>query len=100
MAFYAFFAKTNPLNVAVAGKTGTAQVYRHSAGIDSDLLPKEERDHAWFVGYAPADTPQIAFAVIIEHGGHGGRTAAPVVRNVLEVFFGQASEGARAALAR
>jgi len=73
--------------ISVAGKTGTAQVYKHSAGVDSDRLPKAERDHAWFVGYAPADDPQIAFAVIIEHGGHGGQTAAPVVRQVLEVFF-------------
>jgi penicillin-binding protein 2 len=73
--------------VPVAGKTGTAQVYKHSAGIDADLLPKEERDHAWFVGFAPADEPRIAFAVVIEHGGHGGSTAAPVVRHVLEQFF-------------
>jgi penicillin-binding protein 2 len=73
--------------IAVAGKTGTAQVYKHSAGIDSDELPKEERDHAWFVGYAPADDPRIAFAVVVEHGGHGGTSAAPVAREVLEVFF-------------
>lgn len=71
----------------VSGKTGTAQVYKHSAGIDSNKLPKHERDHAWFVGYAPADAPEIAFAVIIERGGHGGTSAAPVVRRVLEVFF-------------
>lgn len=73
--------------IQVAGKTGTAQVYKHSAGIDSDLLPKDERDHAWFVGYAPADDPQIAFAVVVEHGGHGGTTAAPIVRKVLDEFF-------------
>ncbi len=42
----------------VAGKTGTAQVYKHSAGIDADELPKAERDHAWFVGYAPVDDPR------------------------------------------
>jgi penicillin-binding protein 2 len=71
----------------VAGKTGTAQVYKHSAGVHSDKLPKEERDHSWFVGYAPADQPRIAFAVIVEHGGHGGTAAAPVVREVLKVFF-------------
>jgi len=73
--------------ISVAGKTGTAQVYKHSAGVDSDKLPKAERDHAWFVGYAPAEKPTIAFAVIVEHGGHGGASAAPIVRNVLEVFF-------------
>lgn len=72
---------------SVAGKTGTAQVYKHSAGIDSNKLPKEERDHAWFVGYAPAEQPRIAFAVIVEHGGHGGSSAAPIARKVLEVFF-------------
>ena len=77
---------------SVAGKTGTAQVYKHSAGIDSDKLPKNERDHAWFVGYAPADEPTIAFAVVVEHGGHGGTLAAPVARKVLEVFFGTAED--------
>lgn len=73
--------------IRVAGKTGTAQVFKHSAGIDADLLPKDERDHAWFVGYAPADDPRIAFAVVVEHGGHGGTTAAPIARKVLEAFF-------------
>ena len=47
--------------VNVAGKTGTAQVFKHSAGVDSDDLPKQERDHAWFVGYAPADDPDDRF---------------------------------------
>ena len=77
-------------DIAVAGKTGTAQIYRHSAGVNPDELPKSERDHAWFVGYAPADEPRIAFAVIVEHGGHGGTSAAPVARRVLEEFFSPA----------
>ena len=59
----------------------------HSAGVDSDELPKHERDHGWFVGYAPAEEPRIAFAVIVEHGGHGGSTAAPIVREALRAFF-------------
>ncbi len=71
----------------VAGKTGTAQVFKKSAGIDADELPKAERDHAWFVGYAPVDAPRVAFAVVVEHGGHGGTSAAPIVRQVLEVYF-------------
>jgi penicillin-binding protein 2 len=74
-------------SITVAGKTGTAQVLKKSAGIDADKLPKDERDHAWFVGYAPADKPEIAFAVVVEHGGHGGTTAAPVVKQVLETYF-------------
>jgi len=82
----------NMEHVEVAGKTGTAQVYRHSAGVDSNDLPKEERDHGWFVGYAPADDPIIAFAVVVEHGGHGGSSAAPIARRVLEVFFADEGE--------
>jgi penicillin-binding protein 2 len=73
--------------IRVAGKTGTAQVFKKSVGVDADKQPKEERDHAWFIGYAPAENPEIAFAIVIEHGGHGGTTAAPVARQVLEVFF-------------
>jgi len=83
-------------DIAVAGKTGTAQVFKHSAGIDADKLPKEERDHAWFVGYAPADRPTIAFAIVVEHGGHGGTSAAPIARRVLEVFFSNEAPGATA----
>jgi penicillin-binding protein 2 len=74
--------------IEVAGKTGTAQVFKHSAGIDADELPKAERDHGWFVGFAPMDRPRIAFAVVVEHGGHGGTSAAVIVQRVLEVFFG------------
>lgn len=74
-------------DIQVAGKTGTAQVYRASRGIDADELPKNRRDHAWFVGFAPADNPTIAFAVVVEHGGHGGTTAAPIARSVLEKYF-------------
>jgi len=73
--------------IRVAGKTGTAQVFKKSAGVDADKLSKDERDHAWFVGYAPAENPEIAFAIVVEHGGHGGTTAAPVARKVLEAFF-------------
>ena len=71
----------------VCGKTGTAQVYRASRDIDADRLPKDKRDHAWFIGFAPKDHPQIAWAVFIQNGGHGGTTAAPVARAVLERFF-------------
>jgi penicillin-binding protein 2 len=74
-------------DIEVSGKTGTAQVFKHSAGIDADELPKEERDHAWFVGFAPSRDPVIAFAIVVEHGGHGGTTAAPIARKVLERFF-------------
>lgn len=57
--------------VSIAGKTGTAQAPRGD-------------DHAWFVGYAPADNPKVAIAIIMEHAGHGGAVAAPVAKQVFE----------------
>jgi len=78
--------------IKVAGKTGTAQYSSRSAGVDADELPRAIRDHAWFVGFAPAESPRLAFAVFIEHGGHGGTTAAPVARRVLERFFSPPGE--------
>ncbi|MGH9749109.1 MAG: penicillin-binding protein 2 [Candidatus Polarisedimenticolia bacterium] len=71
----------------VCAKTGTAQVFRASRDIDADLLPKERRDHAWFVGFAPKENPEVAFAVFVQNGGHGGTTAAPIARAVLESYF-------------
>jgi penicillin-binding protein 2 len=71
----------------VCAKTGTAQVFRASRDIDADKLPKDKRDHAWFVGFAPKDDPQIAWAVFVQNGGHGGTVAAPIARAVLQKFF-------------
>ncbi|MEZ6055238.1 MAG: penicillin-binding transpeptidase domain-containing protein [Planctomycetaceae bacterium] len=59
-------------SLTVAGKTGTAEVGRG--------LP----DHAWFVGYAPAESPRVAFVVFLEHGGSGGKAAAPLAKQFVE----------------
>ena len=48
---------------------------------------RDLRDNGWFVFFAPRDHPQIAGVVFVEHGGHGGTTAAPIARHVLETFF-------------
>jgi penicillin-binding protein 2 len=69
----------------VAGKTGTAQVIAQK--IPGQKLTESTEDHAWFIAYAPAERPQIAVAVIVEHGGHGGAAAAPVARKVIEEFL-------------
>lgn len=66
------------LPVRVAGKTGTAQV----GGRDSKI-----KAHSLFVGYAPADAPEIAFAVIVEHGESGARTTLPVVEALINGYF-------------
>jgi cell division protein FtsI/penicillin-binding protein 2 len=44
------------------------------------------RDHAWFAGYFPADNPEIAVVVLIEHSGHGGQVAAPVAMDIIEGY--------------
>lgn len=69
--------------IRVGGKTGTAQVRSLRFNQDEEKF----RDHAWFIGFAPAEDPQIVVSVIVENGGHGGTTAAPVTRDVMEVFF-------------
>lgn len=70
--------------LTVAGKTGTAQVFRQSRRRQSEKMEWKYQDHAWFVAYAPADKPAIAVAVLIEHGGHGGSAAAPVAKKIFE----------------
>jgi penicillin-binding protein 2 len=71
----------------VAGKTGTAQVIAQDR---AEKLSPKSADHAWFVGYAPAENPKIAVAVLVEHGGHGGSAAAPIARKVIEEYLGNA----------
>lgn len=74
--------------VNIAGKTGTAQVAEmRGEAVKSKDLPYEIRDHAWFVGYAPTVKPEIAVATLVEHGGGGGATAAPITRKVVEAWF-------------
>ncbi|PYR39577.1 MAG: penicillin-binding protein 2 [Acidobacteria bacterium] len=72
----------------VSGKTGTAQVISNQgAKAAKGKTDKDLRDNGWFVFFAPRDHPQIAGAVMVEHGGHGGTTAAPIARHVLDTFF-------------
>lgn len=85
----AYGARIEKSNMAMAGKTGTSQVRRISqaeraSGVTAnDALPWKERDHALFAGYAPVGKPRYAAAVIVEHGGSGAHTAAPIVRDLL-----------------
>lgn len=74
----------------IAGKTGTAQVIsmKQNEEYDETKLSKEKHDHALFMAFAPADDPRIAVAVIAENGGHGGATAAPIARKVMDAWFG------------
>jgi penicillin-binding protein 2 len=70
------------------GKTGTAQVFSlRGADYKERRLRKELRDHALFIAFAPADKPRIALAVLVENGGFGAQTAAPIARMVLDYYL-------------
>ena len=74
---------------SIAGKTGTAQVIGMKQGekyVESRVAERY-RDHALFVAYAPAEDPKIAIAVLVENGGHGGSTAAPIARAVFDYYL-------------
>jgi penicillin-binding protein 2 len=68
----------------IAGKTGTAQV----VGLGKDI--GKNKDHSWFVSYAPAFEPEIAILALIENSGFGSRHAAPAVRAIYDVYFAKA----------
>ncbi|HTP41243.1 MAG TPA: penicillin-binding protein 2 [Nitrospiria bacterium] len=72
--------------VSIAGKTGTAQVVG-SANAGQVKAPTGFEDHAWFVAFAPVESPEIAIAVLVEHGGHGGSAAAPVAKQMIEHYL-------------
>ena len=79
----------------MAGKTGTSQVRRiteeeRAAGVTkNEDLPWERRDHALYVDFAPVENPRYAVAVVVEHGGGGSRTAAPIARDItLQALYG------------
>ena len=73
----------------MAGKSGTAQVISIAANVkyNAELLAERHWDHAWFVGFAPVEDPQIAIAVIVENGGHGGSDAGPIVRYMFDAHL-------------
>lgn len=76
--------------VEIAGKTGTAQVMKLKENAPRKKpkdTPYEQRDHAWFVGFGPAENPEIAVAVLVEHGGFGAEAAAPVAREVIKAYL-------------
>ena len=67
-------------DMRLAGKTGTSQVLNRV--VRNQDVPWEERDHALFVNFAPYDAPRIAVSIVVEHGGGGSSTAAPIARDI------------------
>jgi penicillin-binding protein 2 len=70
----------------IAGKTGTAQVIGLKQGekYDASRIREEHRDHALFIAFAPAEDPRLAMALLVENGGSGSGTAAPIAREVFD----------------
>lgn len=82
----AYASRIEDEDFRMAGKTGTAQV--SNVLVDNEEVPWDERDHALYVNYAPFDNPKFAVAVVVEHGGGGSSTAAPIARDVtLQALF-------------
>lgn len=79
--------KARLAGVDVAGKTGSAQVSHRAVAAET---PEDvwyfNRDHAWFAGYAPFKSPEVAVVVLIEHGGAGGKHAAPVAFEITKAY--------------
>ena len=86
----AYKSKLKKQNFKMAGKTGTVQVVRISEEEREKGIIKnkdrewKKRDHALFVGYAPLEKPKYSICVIVEHGGSGSATAAPIAKDVME----------------
>jgi penicillin-binding protein 2 len=82
-----FLAK--PLRYNLAGKTGTAQVFtiKQTESTRAKVVDERKRDHAWFIAFAPVEDPKIAIAVLVENGGFGGATSAPIAQKVLDAYL-------------
>lgn len=79
------------IDYIIAGKTGTAQVksIKQDEVYDESKLAERHRDHALFVGFAPAKNPKIALAVVVENAGGGSSTAAPIAQMVFEAYLSE-----------
>ena len=73
--------------IKMAGKTGTAQAHNYAGGHGAHGATGawEQRDHAWFIAFAPLDDPRYAMSVLVEHGGFGADAAAPKAREIMRV---------------
>ena len=87
-----YSSRINNLKYRFAGKTGTAQVKRiteeeRELDLKTSEIPYEQRDHALYVAYGPTKNPRYALSIIIEHGGSGGTTAAPIAKKLFKVII-------------
>ena len=72
-----------------AGKTGTSQVKRitereRELDLDIEQIPYKDRDHAWYIAFAPYKKPRYSLSVLVEHGGSGSKVAAPIAKKLIK----------------
>jgi penicillin-binding protein 2 len=82
-----YLSRVNYKSMRMAGKTGTAQVQAKKNAADNlsrEDINWESRNHAIFTGYAPFNTPKFAISVYYDHGGGGGRAAAPIAKKIIK----------------
>jgi penicillin-binding protein 2 len=82
--------------VKVMGKTGTAEVKKHHKDSENDKDLERwnpNASHAWFAGWAPAEDPELAIVVLVEHGGAGGTVAWPIADRILDTYFTRKQKG-------
>ncbi len=87
-------SKARVRGIEVGGKTGTSQVGKlGQERAKQGHFARERKDHAWFIAFAPVSSPEIAVAVLAEHAGeHGGTAAAPIAQKVIAHYFGVADD--------
>ena len=73
--------------IEVSGKTGTAEAEENKSGVTEEVARWLKGDHAWFAGYAPSRSPEVVVVVFLDHGGGGGKDAAPVAMRILKEYF-------------
>ena len=74
------------------GKTGTAQVKRiteaeRKLDLKTEQIPYRERDHAWYIAFGPYKNPRYSISILVEHGGSGSATAAPIAKKLFKVVI-------------
>ena len=85
-------SRIDDIKYQFAGKTGTAQVKRitekqRELDLDTSQIPYEDRDHALYVAFGPYKNPRYSVSIIIEHGGSGSSTAAPIAKKLFKLII-------------
>ena len=87
-----YSSRIDNIKYQFAVKTGTAQVKRitkaeRELDLKLEQIPYKERDHAWYIAFGPYRDPRYAVSVLVEHGGSGGKNAAPLAKKLFKLII-------------